>query len=119
MRRLILALAMVVMVSPAWGANNGSYNYYGTASCINYLDAYANAKLEGVAGYTGGFETWRRFGWISGYITAYNRFNENGKENIIGDMTLNDARRWLASWCRDTPSKDIEDALLALFSSMK
>ena len=47
------------------------------------------------------------FGWIEGYLTAYNAHFDNGKKSILGSMTLNDTRRWIAAWCRDNPSKDV------------
>ena len=40
-------------------------------------------------------------------------------QNILGSMSTNDARRWIASWCRDNPSKDMDDGIKALILKLE
>jgi hypothetical protein len=56
-------------------------------------------------------------GWVGGFITTYNSYVQNGKRDILEGMTANDALRWVASWCRDNSSRDLEYALEALIES--
>ena len=58
-------------------------------------------------------------GFITGYLTAYNRYVPNGKEDILSSMSPNDASRLIASWCRDNPSKDIVNGLEALLTKLE
>ena len=53
----------------------------------------------------------------SGFISGYNQTTDNGTADIVAGMSYNDTFRWAASWCRDTPSKDLADAVLALIIS--
>jgi len=114
-RLLMVALVGLVVSGPAWGiGKGGAYTGYSQHSCGFYLDAYASAELIGDHLYSGTYKTSIVFGWINGYLTAYNRHVDTGEINILGTMPMNDARRWMASWCRDNPSKDVLDALAEL-----
>ena len=94
--------------------------------CSEYLDAYASAKLDGLESYKGKPNAWRAFGYIDGYVSAYNFHMRNGIANILSelsgndnvrdDIRMNDARRWIASYCRDNTFVDLSDAIDALFT---
>ena len=65
----------------------------------------------------GPYVWWRASGWINGYISEYNGWVDNGKSDIVAGMGTNDTYRWLASWCRDNPSKGLFDAIQSLILS--
>ena len=114
---LIFALAMAFSSAEGWAYDKyGDFIHYDGKSCGFYLDAYSKSTLKGEGRMKGPYEAWKVFGWINGYLTAYNRFNNNGKKSILGSMSMNDARRWIAAWCRDNPSKDVLHAVSALIS---
>ena len=117
---LIFALVVVFSSAEGWAKDkNGGYAAHGNLSCGYYLDVYSKTTLKGDGYLEGPREAWGVFGWINGYLTAYNRFNNNGKKSILGSMSMNDARRWIAAWCRDNPSKDIDDAVSALTDKLE
>ncbi len=111
---LVLSVIALVLSGAAHAKDkDGFYVTVDTLSCGKYLDAFSRATLTD-SGYDGPYQAWSAFGFINGYISAHNRYVPNGKENILGSMSTNGARRWIASWCRDNPSKDMLDGLSAL-----
>ena len=112
MNRYALCLSVIALVlsGAAHAADkDGRYTILGGMNtCGEYLGAYAAATLTDT-GYTGPHKSWEAFGFINGYITAYNRYRPNGKQNILASMSNIDAYRWIASWCRDNPSKNLFD----------
>jgi hypothetical protein len=119
MRRiLMMALVGLVVSGPAWGYDaKGSATSVGSITCGEYLDAYSRSKLTGAGTVTGLYPMHRAIGWISGFLTAINMTTKNGRKHVLGSMTNNDARRWVASWCRDNISKDLAAAVVALMNS--
>ena len=116
---LIFALAMVFSSADGWAMDkDGRFTIHDPKSCGYYLDAYSRTTLID-GSWKGPHEFWKISGWINGWLSAYNEFNANGKSDILGGMTLNDAMRWMAAWCRDNPSKDIHDALDALIRKLE
>jgi hypothetical protein len=110
----------VCVSGEAWAADaRGNYTVSGASTCGKYLDAYSRTTHTGDATYDGPYEAWHNFGWIAGYISAYNRFVSNGKKDIREGTTSNDAHRWLASWCRDNKSNDLDDAVFAFIRSQQ
>jgi len=111
---LCLSIIALVLSGAAYARDkDGNYTVIGNKSCGYYLDGYSKATLTDT-GFKGVFESSLVFGFISGYLTAYNTTVPNGKQNILGSMSINDARRWIASWCWDNPSKDMDDGTQAL-----
>ena len=110
-----------MMVSGPVGAKDGMGDWaaIGHKSCQYYLDAYSRTALTGTGTINGPFEFWKASGWISGFISAYNFHAKNGKENVAAGMPITNIYRWVDSWCRDNPSKDIADATLALISKLE
>jgi len=121
MKRLLMTVLVGLVISgSAWGiGEDGIFKHYSQPSCGEYLGAYAGATLKNDGDYEGNHEVWKVFGWLSGYLTAYNTHVDNGKADILGSMTLNDARRWIGSWCRDNPSKNLHQALFAMFLTLQ
>jgi hypothetical protein len=119
MKRLALAAVLAFSMSgEAWAFDaKGNYTHLGRPECGEYLDAYSRSTLEGEGNYTGTHSFYKAAGFINGFITAYNRYIPNDKSHSLSGMTINDARRWLASWCRDNGSRDLEYALEALIES--
>ena len=122
MSRLIVAALVascLVVSAKSYAADaNGNYIRYGAPTCGQYLDAYSSAELTGKwTALTTDPITANALGWISGFVSAYNRYVDNERQSILGDMSLNDARGWMASWCRDNPSKYADEAAHAFIES--
>ena len=123
MNRIQHALCLSVIALVLSGAahakdKDGNFTTIGNKSCGYYLDAYSKATLTD-AGFSGQHESFLAFGFINGYLSAYNAKVPNGKQNILGSMSNNDAYRWIASWCRGNPSKDLDDGTNALTVKME
>lgn len=86
-------------------------------TCSTYLDAYSKTTLTGDASFEGPHAFFKAHGWINGVISGYNHSADNGKQDIVAGMSYNDTSRWVASWCRDNPSKGLDDAVFALIFS--
>lgn len=125
MSHITLFTRVLVVIVGVWGFtapasakddnNYGEYTDYGY-SCAEYLDAYSRTTLV-EENFQGPHEVWRAFGYIEGYISAYNAYIPNGKRDITSSHSFNDVRRWLASWCRDNDTKGVHEALLAFIKS--
>ncbi len=120
MTRLIIAalFALTTAGTASAAEKDGSYTSAGALSCGMYLGAYSKAELSGEFGLKADHTGHRIVGWIDGFITAYNMKADNGKSNVLGTMTLNDARRWVASWCRDNPSNGLDEGINALMDKL-
>jgi hypothetical protein len=104
MKRIVLAIALLVSL-PAWGSAKDSYYVtQGATSCGSYVEqrkdqessAYKDTAM-----------------WVSGYLIAYN-FLAPDTTNIRGNPDLNDAMLWLEKWCRANPLKSVADGMEAL-----
>jgi hypothetical protein len=121
MRQIFMMVLVGLVISgPVRGADaSGGYTLVSVPTCGEYLGSYSDATLKDAFAYTGGHKAWRDFGWIDGYITATNKYINNGKKNILDSISVNDTRRWLASWCRDNPSGNIGRGLVDFLSKLK
>ena len=119
MKRLLLAALLVFSMSGEALARGSNREYIprDVMPCVEYLDAYARTTLLKENDFKGPHEFFAAAGWVGGFITTYNSYVQNGKRDIIEGMTANDALRWVASWCRDNSSRDLEYALEALIES--
>ena len=108
-----LALIGVLVSGPAWAFKGNTYTILSVRNCVHYMDAYSRTTFTNT-GYRGPYKMWENLGWINGYLTAYNRLTPNGREDILGSMSGSDTAKWIGSWCRDNPKKNILDALDAL-----
>ena len=115
---LMMLLVGSLFSGEAVGANKeGGFAVYGSHTCGEYSDAYANATLTGKNGFKGRHNWWQIDGWIDGYLTAYNQLKKNMIRDVIVEMSANDSRRWMASWCRDNPSDMFLNAIDRLIKS--
>ena len=122
MRKVIIAVVLVgVLVSgAAWGKDEaGRYYIFGAGGekCAKYLGDYSTSELKREPNeeftYSPKFGIW--IGWIHGYATRVNK-TIKGRANIY-DMDSVDIAAWLASWCRDNPSKELTRTMHALTES--
>ena len=120
MKRIILVALVTVLVSgPAWGVKNNSYSSYfpGSEKCTKFLSDYARAETTATrdgnaVNYSYPAAAALEIGWILGFISGTNREKE-GRENFFLYGWVENIG-WIASWCRDNPSKDLLDAVEAL-----
>ena len=104
MKRIILiAIALTVIFTDNGYAfdKKGSYEFHADTKCSEFLDAYSKTTFEGKSTFGGSHDYQMYTRWISGHISAYNMYINNGKSDVLGNMTLNNVDKWLASWCRD------------------
>ena len=99
MKRLIPALLLGHLLSPAWAADiRGKHIDYAVPACRTYLDAVArmSARRDPVDP-----QYARAWGWIAGYLTSYN-INVPDTYDIIGERP---AREQLAvdAYCKEHP----------------
>ena len=119
-RRIILAALVVGLLfsGEALGANkSGVFDHYGEITCGEYLGAYASTTLTGERDFSGDHKFFKAAGWINGYLTAYNQLKKNMIRNVLVQMSVNDARRWMGAWCRDNPSSNLLNAIDRLIKS--
>jgi len=94
-------LLFVVMIGTASAADsNGRYQVLGLGhtSC----KAFVASDAEGRAYF---------FSWLAGYMTAYNRL-ENDTYSILGQSKkLANIEGWLQDYCHLNPSLDFSDAI--------
>ena len=109
---------MLIVLSIAGTAESrdkdGGYSIIGIIKCGEYLDAYSKSTLTGDSTAEGQHEFWKATGFINGFISSYNAYTSNGKKDVVGDMSMNDTYRWIASWCRDNPSKYVDHGVRVL-----
>ena len=92
------AFALLLASADGWARDKyGGFTGISHETCGYYLDVYSRTKLVGAGGFDGPYEAWKVVSWINGWLSAYNEFRDNGKKNILGGMTVNDARRWVAA----------------------
>ena len=75
---LIFALALLLSSADGWAYDKFRFDSYNSRSCGYYLDAYSRTTLTGDADQKGNHHAWGVFGWIEGYLTAYNAHAANG-----------------------------------------
>ena len=119
-RIILLPIALTVICSENGYAfdKNGKRKWFGELSCGSYLDVYSRMAFQGTNTYSSYPDGREVADWIEGFITDFNQFVDNGKANILGNMSINDARKWLASWCRDNPSKTLDLGIRSLAKSL-
>ena len=123
-RRIIIAALIALGFSFSAGGVSatdarGRYSIHGPFSCGQFLDAYSRSTLTGARTFQGPHEFWKAIGWIGGFISAYNMTTSNGRQDVLVGMSINARLKWIASWCRDNPSKYLLNATLTLIESRK
>ena len=115
MKKVLLALALIIFSSPAYSADSKGISTTAVMKCSKVIEAHAGYTDKG-SSWTGTYETWQVRGYIEGYISAKNKWKccksnwfkrlDQEKEHKTGYI-LN----WSASYCRSNPSHDLADAL--------
>jgi len=110
-------MAVLVIGGLVWSGEAEAFTFktYGLPTCGEYLGAYGKITLADKGAADGPPMALLTLTWMSSYLSAYNNMAVGGGDVLAG-MTINDARGWVASWCRDNPPKDLIDALDTLFS---
>ena len=112
---MLIVLSIAGTAESGWAADkDGKFTFMGAITCGEYLDAYSKSTLTGDSTYKGPSEFWEATGFINGYIASYNAYTPNGKPDVLAGMSNNDTYRWIASWCRDNPSKYVLDGVWLL-----
>jgi hypothetical protein len=114
MRQLVAAVFLTMLfVNMARADNNrGQYTTTLAPTCNEYLRDYATASITDTGSrleYSTSFGN--DIGWIAGYMSHVNS-SIRGKSNYFNDL-INEVV-WIASWCRDNSSFDLDDAMRAL-----
>ena len=104
MKRLTPALLLSFLLSPAWAADiRGKHTDYAVPACKPYLDAVARMRarkeLDPVD-----VQYARAWGWIAGYLTAYNA-NVPDTYDIIGERPANEQLA-VEAYCKEHPGHD-------------
>jgi hypothetical protein len=120
MKRIILiAIALAVIGSEnGYAGDKMEFDIIGLYTCSEYLEGYSRTTLHGDTGYSGPENPYNS--WIAGYLSGFNIYvrNANGKRSILGNMTINEAYKWVASWCRDNPSRELVFGVGALIKTL-
>ena len=104
MKRLIPALLLCCLLSPALAADiRGKFTDYAVPTCGTYLVAAAKMRARKEsdpfdAQYA------RAWGWIAGYLTAYNA-NVPDTYDIIGERPANEQLA-VEAYCKEHPGHD-------------
>ena len=122
MTRLIIPLIVALVVAVIAPRNVAAISFGASRiifNCTDYLDAYAKSTLTGKSDFKGHHEVWEAFGYIDGYITGVHTTvpNSSVDNDVLQQMSRNDVRRWVASWCRDNPSRQLYESLAELIES--
>ena len=115
MKRMLLAAMLATLISgPAWGYDGQGRAFVfgaGSSTCSTFLGKYARSDIRSVGDdHTYNVEFGVSLGWITGYLTHVN-VSVPGKANHFAAMSVPDIAGWVASWCRDNPSKSLSHAV--------
>jgi hypothetical protein len=106
-----LALAFVIFPLCASASDmKGDYTIvgHGGQSCGSFLSAHKpnDMKLP-------------YLGWLSGYLTAYNVYQEDKRGDILYSTDLQGAYQWIVQYCSKHPLDDFSKATQALILDLK
>ena len=101
MRRLIPVLLLCFLASPAWAADiRGKHTDYAVPACKSYLDAVARMRARKESD-PFDVQYARAWGWIAGYLTAYNT-NVPDTFDIIGERPAG-VQLAVEAYCKEHP----------------
>ena len=115
MRLSILVWAFLFALNVHAVDNQQTYTTHGlgTESCERFIAAADLRKFDN------NWSNWNRFSdWLNGYVTAYNRFVENGRKDIARNTDHDGRMSYIESFCRKNPAKDFSDASQALIEKL-
>jgi len=101
MKPFIPALLLCCLASPAWAADiRGNHTDYGVPTCATYLGAITRVRAR-KAGDPVDAQYASAWGWIAGYLTAYNT-NVPDTYDIIGERPAN-VELAVEAYCKEHP----------------
>jgi hypothetical protein len=112
-KAILVVLAGLAISGSVEADVDGRYIPVRALACSEVLSAYAKANLRVEDGRmkADGWEIHYFVGWIAGYMTRVN-YSVPGKKSYFNDLIGEVA--WIASWCRDNPSKGLSNAMDSL-----
>jgi len=119
--KTVLVLLALVLLWPGVGAardKDGGYIYKG-GGCGSYVAEFERDRRERDSSGKVTLHFARAYGWIMGYITAYNAWVDNGKEDIAEGIDEDSITLWVANWCRDNPLKNTAAAMAVLMHTLE
>lgn len=112
---LLVWLALVGMPpSVEARTDKGRYTSVGVIGCIDFLERFGDNHRERPNEETLTIGYAQPYGWINGYLTAYNRWAANGQSDIRTKLGKDDVQLWLVSYCLENPHMNTANALEAL-----
>ena len=108
MKKVLLALALIVFCSPAYSADRTGYSFF-RIKCDQVVKAHARFKDNG-SSWSGSHATFEVIGYIEGYVSAKNLWKA-GKKDWFKGKNEADLLHWSASYCRSNPSHRLHQAL--------
>ena len=116
-RLLLAAIIFLFLYGEGMAADeNGNFPVFtpGNEKCTDFLNDYAKSTMDIIENEDSTYikntsDIALEVGWIYGYLTAINK-TRLGKEDFFSDLGLLDTLGWIASWCRDNPTKSLYDA---------
>jgi len=93
---LIVLVLSFTFATPIIARVNYDYTAQGEESCGQWV----NFRNEG------GWELAYSFGWIAGYISAYNR-QTPGVYNILGSTDIDSVILWMDKYCQENPLSNL------------
>jgi len=101
MNRLIPALLLCCLALPTWAADiRGNHTDYAVPTCTSYLAAVTRMRARTESDPVDA-QYARAWGWIAGYLTAYNT-NVPDTYDIIGEKRAAEQLA-LEAYCREHP----------------
>ena len=116
-RNILIAIVLTVTFADNGYAydKKGSYEIHADTKCSEFLGAYSKTTFEGKSTFRGSHDYHMYTRWISGHISAHNMYINNGRSDVLDNMTLNNVDKWLASWCRDNMTKQKYGSLMSKY----
>jgi hypothetical protein len=109
-----LLLAVAAMLLPLTCTETGAQEKktvaihgFGSQSCGAWIEARRQRNQVSVG----------MGSWVLGYITAYNTFEGTG--NVLRGTDLEGTLAWIDKHCRDNPTEDLANAVVALIRHLE
>jgi hypothetical protein len=102
MRKLLVGLSMTVYSGLAQAIDGvGGYWTLNNTTCGQYMEERKNTKSVAYA---------QTAYWVSGYISAYNRWTPD-TYNILAGSDIHSVMQWLENYCRTNPMKNLANGM--------
>jgi hypothetical protein len=106
--RLMIGTLLLMLVAGNASAIDAQGNFvtHGEISCADYVAEYDAGVRD-------------RNGWITGYLSAYNTWLVNGREDIIEGIDVFSVFLTIANYCRRYPEEDLGSAMIELLFELE